>query len=155
MASRILTGAAAALAAAPVTVLGAPVASATAPSQAEVALAGYTITRVTVPMKPPQGSNGGAVQEHNTSRNISKFAIPQLKHEALESNASRVHTVSGATFTSHSFRKSLQGAIALLQQSPDATQATGPAVVVKPPRSACPSNCPHYGKIRVHIVASR
>jgi len=142
------------LAASPAASSATPAAHAALPGHGKVALAGYTITKVTVPEAPPQGANDPP-NEHTTSRNISKFAIPELRREARRSNGAHVHTVTGATLTSRAFRRSLQGAIAILQQSPSATRATGPAEVVKPPKSACPSGCGRFGKVQVHIVATR
>jgi uncharacterized protein with FMN-binding domain len=44
-------------------------------------------------------------------REISSFALPQLKQEALAAQGARIDTVSGATFTSDGYRRSLQSAL--------------------------------------------
>lgn len=47
-----------------------------------------------------------------TTRQVNTRAIPVLRQEALTAQSAQVDTVSGATFTSGSFRTSLQSAIA-------------------------------------------
>jgi uncharacterized protein with FMN-binding domain len=44
-------------------------------------------------------------------REINSAAIPILEHEAVASKGLRVDTVSGATFTSDGYRRSLQAAL--------------------------------------------
>lgn len=44
-------------------------------------------------------------------REISSFALPQLEREAIAAQSSRIDTVSGATFTSDGYRRSLQAAL--------------------------------------------
>lgn len=44
-------------------------------------------------------------------REISSFALPQLRQEALAAQGSHIDTVSGATFTSDGYRRSLQSAL--------------------------------------------
>ena len=44
-------------------------------------------------------------------REISSFALPQLRQEALAVQGARIDTVSGATFTSDGYRRSLQSAL--------------------------------------------
>ncbi|HET8616105.1 MAG TPA: FMN-binding protein [Actinomycetales bacterium] len=45
------------------------------------------------------------------SRDISAFAAPRLKQEALSSQSANIDTVSGATYTSEGYRQSLQAAL--------------------------------------------
>jgi uncharacterized protein with FMN-binding domain len=45
------------------------------------------------------------------SRNINADALPELRAEALDIQSARVHTVSGATYTSDAYRTSLQSAL--------------------------------------------
>ena len=51
----------------------------------------------------PQG--GGRDQEINSR------AIPQLDQETLQTQSAQIDTVSGATFTSDGYRRSLQSAL--------------------------------------------
>ena len=44
-------------------------------------------------------------------REISSFALPQLRQEALAAQGAHIDTVSGATFTSDGYRRSLQSAL--------------------------------------------
>lgn len=44
-------------------------------------------------------------------REISSFALPQLRQEALAAQSAHIDTVSGATFTSDGYRRSLQSAL--------------------------------------------
>ncbi|MGZ0153476.1 FMN-binding protein [Kribbella sp. WER1] len=44
-------------------------------------------------------------------REISSYALPQLKQEALAAQSFHIDTVSGATFTSDGYRRSLQSAL--------------------------------------------
>jgi uncharacterized protein with FMN-binding domain len=44
-------------------------------------------------------------------REISSFALPQLEQEAVAAQSARIDTVSGATFTSDGYRRSLQSAL--------------------------------------------
>lgn len=53
----------------------------------------------------PQGS--GQDQE------INRVAVPILEHEAVQAQSARIDTVSGATFTSDGYRRSLQAALDL------------------------------------------
>ncbi len=47
------------------------------------------------------------------SVNISNFAVPRLNSSALTTQSANVNTVSGATYTSNGYKKSLQSAIDL------------------------------------------
>lgn len=44
-------------------------------------------------------------------REISSFALPQLEQEAIAAQTAQIDTVSGATFTSDGYRRSLQSAL--------------------------------------------
>lgn len=59
--------------------------------------------------------------DRSTSRRINDDAVPRLTSEALTAQTASVDTVSGATYTSDGYRKSLQSAI-------DAARAAGVAV---------------------------
>ncbi|GAA2830327.1 FMN-binding protein [Kribbella solani] len=50
--------------------------------------------------------NGG-----RRDQEISTYALPQLTHEALAAQTAHIDTVSGATFTSDGYRRSLQSAL--------------------------------------------
>ena len=45
------------------------------------------------------------------SGSISSYAAPQLRQEALTAQSANVHTVSGASYTSDGYRRSLQAAL--------------------------------------------
>ena len=49
--------------------------------------------------------------EANKSVRINNRAVPRLNQEALTAQSARVDTVSGATYTSHDYERSLQAAI--------------------------------------------
>jgi uncharacterized protein with FMN-binding domain len=53
-----------------------------------------------------------------TSIQINDYAVPRLDADAVDLQSAQVHTVSGATYTSDSYRSSLQSAI-------DAARAAG------------------------------
>jgi uncharacterized protein with FMN-binding domain len=57
----------------------------------------------------PQG--GGRDQEINSQ------AIPQLDHETMQAQSARIDTVSGATYTSKGYRRSLQSALDAAHQA--------------------------------------
>ncbi len=42
---------------------------------------------------------------------ISSFALPELEKEAIAAQSAQIDTVSGATFTSDGYRRSLQSAL--------------------------------------------
>jgi uncharacterized protein with FMN-binding domain len=50
--------------------------------------------------------------DRSTSRYINGQAMPQLKQEAITAQSANVDIVSGATFTSEAFQKSLGSALA-------------------------------------------
>jgi uncharacterized protein with FMN-binding domain len=49
--------------------------------------------------------------EGGRDREISSFALPQLEQEAIAAQSAQIDTVSGATFTSDGYRRSLQSAL--------------------------------------------
>ena len=52
-------------------------------------------------------------QAGGRDREINGFAIPQLEQEAVRAQSAQIDTVSGATFTSDGYRRSLQAALDL------------------------------------------
>ena len=66
-----------------------------------VTFTGSRITDVT-PMSLPQGGRSG---------DISRYAAPQLRREALSAQSAHIDTVSGASYTSAGYAMSLQSAI--------------------------------------------
>ncbi len=72
------------------------------PMQLQVTLTGMKITKVTV----LQQTNDGA-----ESNQIDGNAIPRLTSEALAAQSARIDAVSGATYTSSGYIKSLQSAL--------------------------------------------
>jgi uncharacterized protein with FMN-binding domain len=71
------------------------------PVQVQVTLTDGKITDATA-LKLPSGGQSGQ---------ISRFAGPRLGQEALAAQSAQVDTVSGATYTSDSYRASLQSAL--------------------------------------------
>ncbi|MBN0045481.1 FMN-binding protein [Streptomyces actuosus] len=49
--------------------------------------------------------------ENRRDQEISSYAIPQLRREALAAQSANIDTVSGATYTSTGYRQSLQSAL--------------------------------------------
>ncbi len=69
--------------------------------QVKVTLTGSRITDVT-PLSLPQGGR---------SSDISAYAAPQLRREALSAQSAHIDTVSGASYTSAGYAMSLQSAL--------------------------------------------
>ena len=69
--------------------------------QVKVTVHGHRIVDVT-PLSLPQGGR---------SSDISSFAAPQLRQEALSAQSAHIDTVSGASYTSAGYAKSLQSAL--------------------------------------------
>ncbi|HEY8980186.1 MAG TPA: FMN-binding protein [Streptomyces sp.] len=72
------------------------------PVQVRVTLRAGRITDVTVLAHP---------DDNPRDREISAYALPQLTRETLTAQSARVDTVSGATYTSAGYRRSLQSAL--------------------------------------------
>ena len=69
--------------------------------QVKVTFTGSKITDIT-PMSLPEGGRSG---------DISGYAAPQLRREALTAQSAHIDTVSGASYTSAGYAMSLQSAI--------------------------------------------
>jgi len=93
-----------------VTVTGDLVDTAYGPIQVQVALQGDRITLVRTPTRP---TGSGHTQD------INSYAIPLLNQETLAAQSANIDTVSGASFTSAGYRRSLQSAL-------DAAHRAGP-----------------------------
>jgi uncharacterized protein with FMN-binding domain len=72
------------------------------PVQVRVTIRSQRLIAVTALVYP---SSGGR------DREISAFALPQLEQEAIAAQSAQIDTVSGATFTSDGYRRSLQAAL--------------------------------------------
>ena len=72
------------------------------PVQVRVTIRSHRLVAVTALAYP---SSGGRDQE------ISSFALPRLEREAIVAQSAQIDTVSGATFTSDGYRRSLQSAL--------------------------------------------
>ena len=72
------------------------------PVQVRVTIRSHRLVAVTALVYP---SSGRRDQE------ISSFALPQLDREAIAAQNAQIDTVSGATFTSDGYRRSLQSAL--------------------------------------------
>lgn len=69
--------------------------------QVKVTIKGNRITNVT-PMSLPQGGHSG---------DISQYAAPELRREALSAQSAHIDSVSGASYTSAGYARSLQSAL--------------------------------------------
>ncbi|MEU6894606.1 FMN-binding protein [Streptomyces sp. NPDC046557] len=49
--------------------------------------------------------------ENRRDREIASYAVPRLTREALAAQTARIDSVSGATYTSHGYTRSLQSAL--------------------------------------------
>jgi FMN-binding domain len=72
------------------------------PMQIALTLSGQKITKVTVLQRTDTGSE---------SNQIDSFAIPKLTSETLAAQSAKIDAVSGATYTSAGYIKSLQSAV--------------------------------------------
>ncbi|MFJ5839467.1 FMN-binding protein [Streptomyces shenzhenensis] len=100
------SGAASASATAPTagggTVTGDSVQTRWGPVQVRVTVRGGRLTDVTAVVYP---------QDNPRDRQISGYALPRLRQEALAAQSAQIDTVSGATYTSDGYRQSLQSAL--------------------------------------------
>jgi uncharacterized protein with FMN-binding domain len=69
--------------------------------QVQVTLQNGTITDVQA-LQLPNGGHSGQ---------ISAYAGPQLRSEALQAQSAQIDTISGATYTSYGYQQSLQSAL--------------------------------------------
>lgn len=72
------------------------------PMQVQLTLTGQRITKVTVLQRTNTGTE---------SNQIDAFAIPKLTSETLAAQSARIDAVSGASYTSAGYIKSLQSAV--------------------------------------------
>ncbi|MGW6278602.1 FMN-binding protein [Kribbella sp. NPDC055071] len=72
------------------------------PVQVRITIRSQRLVAVTALVYP---SSGGR------DREISSYALPQLEQEAIAAQSAQIDTVSGATFTSDGYRRSLQAAL--------------------------------------------
>ncbi|WP_075731086.1 FMN-binding protein [Streptomyces acidiscabies] len=84
------------------TATGAPAPTRYGPVQVRVTVSAGRITGVTVLAHP----DGNPRDEQ-----INAYAVPRLTRETLTAQSARVDTVSGATYTSGGYRRSLQSAL--------------------------------------------
>ncbi|UXY26487.1 FMN-binding protein [Streptomyces sp. HUAS TT20] len=84
------------------TVTGDSVQTRWGPVQVRVTVKNGKLTNVTAVAYP---------QENPHDQEISSYAIPQLRREALAAQSAEIDTVSGATYTSDGYRQSLQSAL--------------------------------------------
>ncbi len=70
--------------------------------QVQVTFAGSTMTKVAEIQSP---------HDENRSEEINSLAEPVLEREALSSQSATIDTVSGATYTSEGYKRSLQSAL--------------------------------------------
>jgi len=84
------------------TATGRPAPTRYGPVQVRVTLSGGHITDVTVLAHP---------DDNPRDRRINAYALPRLTRETLTAQSARVDTVSGATYTSAGYRRSLQSAL--------------------------------------------
>ncbi|MFF3072416.1 FMN-binding protein [Kitasatospora sp. NPDC057936] len=72
------------------------------PVQVKVTLAGKKITRIDVVRYP---------SESGRDRSINSYALPVLNQEAISAQSAAIDVVSGATYTSDGYTRSLQSAL--------------------------------------------
>jgi uncharacterized protein with FMN-binding domain len=84
------------------TVQGSTIDTQWGPVQLQVTLTDGKITKVTA-LQLPDGNQ--------RDREINDFAVPQLTQEALSAQSARIDAVSGATYTSDGYIRSLQSAL--------------------------------------------
>ncbi|MGV9250362.1 FMN-binding protein [Streptomyces sp. NPDC003697] len=72
------------------------------PVQVRVTVTDGRITDVTAVTYP---------EENPRDQEISSYALPQLRRETLDAQSAGIDTVSGATYTSDGYRRSLQSAL--------------------------------------------
>ncbi|MFM9609345.1 FMN-binding protein [Streptomyces niveiscabiei] len=84
------------------TATGASVPTRYGPVQVRVTVSGGRVTGVTVVAQPD-----GSLRD----RQINAYAVPRLTQETLTAQSAHVDTVSGATYTSGGYRRSLQSAL--------------------------------------------
>jgi uncharacterized protein with FMN-binding domain len=84
------------------TVNGSSVGTRYGPVQVQVTIRSHRLVAVTALVYP---SSGGR------DREISSFSLPELEREAVVAQSAEIDTVSGATFTSDGYRRSLQSAL--------------------------------------------
>jgi uncharacterized protein with FMN-binding domain len=71
------------------------------PVQVRVTIRSHHLVAVTAIAYPSSGQR---------DQEISSFALPELEKEAIAAQSAQIDTVSGATFTSDGYRRSLQSA---------------------------------------------
>ena len=84
------------------TVTGPVVTTRFGPVQVEVTIAGGKVTQVTAVELP---------SDHPRSEAISQYAEPILRSEAVQAQSAQIDLVSGATYTSVAYERSLQAAL--------------------------------------------
>ena len=93
------------------------------------------------------------------SKNISHFAVPKLVQRAMAAQSASIHTVTGATYTSRAFRKSLASAILKLSQSASGITVYGGTYTVWDPQWTCTdcgaANAAKYGVVRLEVRGHR
>jgi uncharacterized protein with FMN-binding domain len=101
------------------------------------------ISSIRVLKKPAHGE---------TSKQISRFALPLLKDEAISSHGGHVHTVSGATYTSKAFRKTLHYALVRIADSSASKTVTTHTVTV--PYDGAPPGAV-AGRLKLRVTGHR
>ncbi|MDH6117162.1 FMN-binding protein [Kitasatospora sp. GAS204B] len=84
------------------TVTGSPVDTRYGPVQVRITLTGGKLSKVDVLQYP---------SESNRDEEINSYALPQLNQEAIAAGNARIDSVSGATYTSDGYTRSLQSAL--------------------------------------------
>lgn len=73
------------------------------------------VVAIKTPLLPPVGDTGGRGTRPTTA-SITQFAVPILRQEAAHAQSANIQSVSGATFTSDAFMRSLQAALLQVQR---------------------------------------
>ena len=91
-----------------VVVNGAPADTQYGPVQVQIRIRAHRIIRADAIDYPQGGSR---------DREINSYAIPQLDQETMNAQSANIDTVSGATYTSDGYRRSLQSALDAAHQA--------------------------------------
>lgn len=110
------------------------------------------MSSISVPVTPPTGAKDNSLL-HATSRSIARYSVPALRSSALGDQSVYINTLSGATYTSEGFLRSLQGAIAKMSGWLTPGTVRGPLEVVEAPASAPASqrSMGRFGEIQVVV----
>ncbi|MEU0333661.1 FMN-binding protein [Streptomyces sp. NPDC006193] len=121
------------------TVTGDAVRTQYGPVQVRLTVSGGKITEAEAVRAPEGGLSGQKTQ----------LAVPRLNQEAVAAQSARIDAVSGATYTSEGYRKSLQSALDRMKPAAPGASGAAPARTVTGKAVRTP-----YGPVQVRITVS-